>query len=98
MRRSSFLLLLYIVILQVLDAITTYASVSMGNVEMNPLVKVFAHDLVKLLLFKGVVGLVVYLLVTDKNTMKYRKVFLLMIYTVLMLQAIIINTINMVIR
>ncbi len=97
MRRSSFLLLLYILILQVLDAITTYDSVSMGNVEMNPLVKVFAHDLVKLLLFKGVIGLIVYLLITDENTMRYQKVVLLLTYTVLMLQAIIINTINMVI-
>ncbi|NPA97991.1 MAG: hypothetical protein GXO43_01295 [Crenarchaeota archaeon] len=97
MQRNRLILLAYIVSLQILDVITTYLALRSGAIELNPLVRMLGNDPVKLLIFKGMIGFLVYLLITDKNVMKYQKLVLLLIYTIIMVQAAITNIINMVI-
>jgi len=97
MQRNRLILLAYIVSLQILDGITTYLALKSGALELNPLVRMLGNDPVKLLIFKGMIGFLVYLLVTDKNVMKYQKLILLLIYTIIMVQAAITNIINMVV-
>jgi len=74
-----------------------YLALRSGAWELNPLVRTLGNDPVKLFLFKGLIGLLVYLLVTDKNVLRYQKLVLLLIYTVIMVQAVITNIINTVI-
>ncbi len=94
MRRSSFLLLSYIVVLQILDGITTFLALRSGALELNPLIRMLGDDPVRLMVFKALVGLGIYLLISDEAVMKYQKVVLLPIYTIFMLQAIITNIVN----
>ncbi|NPA97995.1 MAG: hypothetical protein GXO43_01315 [Crenarchaeota archaeon] len=87
----------YIVLLQILDRITAFLALRSGAWEHNLLVRTLGNDPVKLFLFKSLIGLLVYLLVADKNVLRYWGLVLLFIYTVIMIQAIITNITNMVI-
>ncbi len=79
------LLLIYIVGLQLLDVLTTYLAIRSGARELNPVVNLLLHNWFLLLLFK--IGLGVYLYFSmDKK--------LLVFYSIVMFQAIIINLFN----
>ncbi len=84
MQRSR-ILLIYIIGLQLLDIFTTYLAISNGARELNPVVNLLLHNWFLLLLFKIGVGVYLYFSMDKK---------LLVFYSIVMLQAIIINLFN----
>ena len=92
MKRNSLYLLLYILVLQLLDLATTYLALSSGAKELNPLVALAIENPIAFATIKLATTTLVYLGVS-----KTRGKLLLLLYTVIMLQAIIINIVNMVV-
>jgi len=82
-------LLLYIMFLQAMDILTTYIAISCGARELNPVVYYLLDKPLLLFIMKVLVGLAVYIIANGKKTV-------LLIYTLIMLQAIILNTCNIV--
>ncbi len=85
MQRNRLILLLYIIGLQILDLVTTYLAVRNGAIELNPLVRMLMGNWVLLSCIKIGAGFLVYKFY-DKN--------ILLLYTVIMVQAIITNIWN----
>jgi len=85
MQRNRLILLLYIMSLQVLDIITTYLAIQSGARELNPVVNLLLENAVFLIILKIMVALVVY---------KYVNKTLLLIYSIIMFQAILVNVFN----
>ena len=82
-------LLLYIMFLQAMDIFTTYIAIYCGARELNPVVYYLLDKPLLLFIMKVLVGLAVYIIANGKKTV-------LLIYTLIMLQAIILNTCNIV--
>ncbi len=85
MQRNRLILLLYIMSLQVLDVITTYLAIQSGARELNPVVNLLLENAIFLIILKIMVALVVY---------KYVNKTLLLIYSIIMIQAILVNVFN----
>ena len=85
MQRNKVFLLAYILALQILDIVTTYLAIQNGARELNPVVNMLLGNAACLIILKIVVGLIVYKMVNKT---------LLIVYTVIMVQAILTNLFN----
>ncbi len=90
MRRNNLLLLMYIILFQVLDIVTTWLSLSNGGIELNPIINHLG--LWNSLILKIGAGALFYYWIVKSNSVKER-VKLLAFYTFIMLYAVINNVI-----
>ena len=93
MKKPNLYLLLYILVLQLLDLLTTYLALSHGARELNPLVAPTIENPIAFLAVKLATTTLVYLRVS-----RTRSRLLLLIYTVIMIQAIMVNLVNSLLR
>ncbi len=94
MQRSRILLLVYIIILQVLDILTTYLALSRGAVEINPIVSFMLQNPFLFWAIKVIVAITVYVAVASTDNKSTNNKLLIIIYSLIMIQAIAINIFN----
>ncbi|WFO75584.1 hypothetical protein J4526_01470 [Desulfurococcaceae archaeon MEX13E-LK6-19] len=89
MKKPNMILLMYILVLQLLDLLTTYLAISHGARELNPLVTPTIENPIAFLTVKLVAAAVVYL-----GVLKTKNKTLLLAYTIIMVQTVIANMLN----
>ena len=89
MQNKKFILFLYIITLQVLDILTTYLAISRGAKEANPIVSLMLSKPILFLMAKIAIAIIVYVITISKNNRTA-----IIIYSLLMIQAIMVNVFN----
>ncbi|GEM_PF-1604787 len=89
MQSRKVLLLIYIIVLQVLDVLTTYLALSRGAVEINPIVSFMLQNPLLFWIMKILVAITVYVATASTDNK-----LLIIIYSLVMIQAITINILN----